>query len=226
MFWQGALRRILDGPHLCSLPVLQQPSCFSASTGPLRRRWGGCEGGGGGGGGRRGGGGAAAAAAAYRPPLMCCDYTCGGEHTRVLADGIRKVVLCVVRSGGGGSQPGAGPDWLPGGCPWRRHMDEEGRAGFAAHCVEKQPARRRDGGGKSTVLSSGRSDIGGGGVGHLIALSGGVTWGLKLERGPAQTPGWSFGPASSRCVSAAAAAASGCASAVMVTVPSDVTSSP
>lgn len=103
---------------------------------------------------------AAAAAAAYRPPLMCCDYTCGGEHTHVLADGIRKVVLCVVRSGGGGSQPGAGPDWLPGGCPWRRHMDEEGRAGFAAHCVENQPARRRNGGGKLLVLSSGRSGMG------------------------------------------------------------------
>lgn len=94
-------------------------------------------------------------------------------------------------------------------------MDEEGRAGFAAHCVESQESSRRW-----------RGEARGGGR-YLIALSGGWRGGLKLERGPAPTPGWSCGLASSRRVSAAAAAAaSGCASAVMVTVPSDVTSSP
>lgn len=48
------------GPHLCGHPVVQQPPCFPASTGPLRRR-------------RR-------LAAAYRPLLINYDYTFGGTH--------------------------------------------------------------------------------------------------------------------------------------------------
>lgn len=47
------------GPHLCGHPVVQQPPCFPASTGPLRRR---------------------RLAAAYRPLLINYDYTWGGTH--------------------------------------------------------------------------------------------------------------------------------------------------
>ena len=50
-------------PHLCGHPVVQQPPCFPASTGPLRRR-------------RR----RRRLAAAYRPLLINYDYTCGGTH--------------------------------------------------------------------------------------------------------------------------------------------------
>ena len=51
-------------PHLCGHPVVQQPPCFPASTGPLRRRR------------RR----RRRLAAAYRPLLINYDYTCGGTH--------------------------------------------------------------------------------------------------------------------------------------------------
>lgn len=51
-------------PHLCGHPVVQQPPCFPASTGPLRRR-------------RR----RRRLAAAYRPLLINYDYTCGSTHT-------------------------------------------------------------------------------------------------------------------------------------------------
>ena len=117
-------------PHLCGHPVVQQPPCFPASTGPLRRRR------------RRR---RRRLAAAYRPLLINYDYTCGGTHICIhtaaptqTCCGIAHIkhthtlpyhrpLLRSKRGSRRGEVSGASTDWLLG-CPWRQHMGAE-RAG-------------------------------------------------------------------------------------------------